>query len=93
MLLGQMKHLLLLLILYTHFKRAVDPATGSKTNTPMFAIKKMQKRIYEGTMDISTLGVTAIDDHTLKVDLEYSYEKLSFHYLFTCIYAMQSDFL
>ena len=25
-------------------------------------------------MDISNLGETAIDDHTLKVDLEYSYE-------------------
>ncbi len=25
-------------------------------------------------MDISNLGVTAIDNHTLKVDLEYSYE-------------------
>lgn len=55
------------------FQRAVDPATGSTTNTPMFAIKNA-KRIYEGTMDISNLGVTAIDDHTLKVDLEYSYE-------------------
>ena len=39
----------------------------------MFAIKNA-KKIYEGTMDISNLGVTAIDDHTLKVDLEYSYE-------------------
>ena len=55
------------------FQRAVDPATGSTTNAPMFAIKNA-KKIYEGTMDISNLGVTAIDNHTLKVDLEYSYE-------------------
>lgn len=51
----------------------MDPATGSTTNAPMFAIKNA-KKIYEGTMDISNLGVTAIDNHTLKVDLEYSYE-------------------
>lgn len=58
-------------------KRAVDPATGSKTNAPMFAIKNA-KRIYEGTMDMSNLGVTAIDDHTLKIDLEYSYKDFPF---------------
>ena len=32
------------------FQRAVDPATGSTTNAPMFAIKNA-KKIYEGTME------------------------------------------
>lgn len=55
------------------FQRAVDPKTGSKTIAPMFCIKNA-KQINEGSMEVSKLGVTAIDDHTLKVDLEYAYE-------------------
>ena len=47
------------------FQRAVDPATGSLQPMRLCFAIKMQK-IYEGTMDISNLGVTAIDNHTLK---------------------------
>ncbi len=55
------------------FRRAVDPATGSQTNSPMFALKNA-KRIFEGSMEPAALGVTAVDDHTLQIDLEYAYE-------------------
>ena len=55
------------------FTRAVDPKTASTMNTPMFAVKNA-KSIVQGTMPASELGVTAVNDHTLKIDLEYAYE-------------------
>ncbi len=54
-------------------QRAVDPQTGSATCTPMYAIKNA-KSIHQGNMEVSALGVAAINDYTLKIDLEYTYE-------------------
>lgn len=56
------------------FQRAVDPKTGSTTSAPMFCIKNA-KQINQGTMEVSNLGVTAVNDYTLKIDLEYAYEE------------------
>lgn len=54
------------------FKRALDPQTGSTTCSQMFCIKNARE-INEGKMSTDKLGVTAKDEHTLVIDLEYSY--------------------
>lgn len=54
------------------FKRAVDPKIGSKTCAPLFCIKNA-KEINEGKANLSSLGVKAVDDYTLTVDLAYPY--------------------
>lgn len=53
------------------FRRALDPATGSKTCAPLFAIKNAEK-IHSGQLGTASLGVSAKDDHTLVVELEYA---------------------
>lgn len=54
------------------FQRALSPATGSKTCSPMFCIKNARE-VNSGTLPPSELGVTAKDDHTLIVELAYPY--------------------
>lgn len=54
------------------FRRALNPQTGSKTCSAMFCIKNA-RNINEGKLTTDKLGVTAKDDHTLVVNLEYSY--------------------
>ncbi len=54
------------------FRRALLPATGSKTCSPLFCIKNA-KEINSGTLSADKLGVTAKDAHTLVVELNYSY--------------------
>lgn len=54
-------------------QRALDPATGSTTSGALFPIKNAEK-VSKGEASISELGVTALNDYTLVVDLEYSYE-------------------
>lgn len=53
------------------FRRALEPATGSKTCSPLFCIKNA-KEINTGKAASDQLGVTAQDDHTLVVQLNYS---------------------
>ncbi|MDR3084823.1 MAG: peptide ABC transporter substrate-binding protein [Christensenellaceae bacterium] len=50
-------------------QRALDPACGSGYSDFLFKIKN-GKAIYEGSADISTLGVEAPDDKTLVITLE-----------------------
>ncbi len=50
---------------------AVDPKTASEYATMLFAIKNGEA-INEGKLPVSALGVTAIDDYTLKVELSRS---------------------
>ena len=50
------------------FKRAVSPDTKAPFANSLFSIANA-KEIYEGKKDTSTLGVTAIDDYTLKIEL------------------------
>lgn len=50
------------------YRRAVDPATGSAYSFLLFSIKNAEA-IAGGEMKPETLGVTAIDDTTLKIDL------------------------
>ncbi len=50
-------------------KRIVDPITGSVQASLLTSLKNA-KSIIEGSMDISELGVVALDDKTLQVELE-----------------------
>lgn len=54
------------------FRRALDPQTGSSTCSRMFCIKNA-KKVNSGELSPEQLGVTAKDDYTLVVKLEYSY--------------------
>lgn len=54
------------------WQRALDPDTKSTACSPLFSIKNA-RAVNEGEMDKSSLGVTIIDDYTLKVSMEYSY--------------------
>lgn len=54
------------------FQRALSPATGSTTCSSMYCIQNA-KAVHSGQMTADQLGVKAVDDHTLVVDLEYSY--------------------
>jgi len=49
-------------------RRAVDPNTMSPLAYTLSAIKNADK-ILSGKMDVSSLGVTVIDDYTLKIEL------------------------
>ncbi|WP_379967917.1 peptide ABC transporter substrate-binding protein [Ectobacillus sp. sgz5001026] len=51
------------------WKRAVDPATKAEYSYIMFDIKNAQA-INQGKASLDTLGVKAIDDNTLEVQLE-----------------------
>ncbi len=52
------------------FKRALDPETGSEDATDLFLIKNASS-YYNGEVTADKLGVSAIDEHTLQIDLEY----------------------
>lgn len=54
------------------FRRAVSPETGSPACRQMLCLKNARP-ISAGKMPPEQLGVTAVDSHTLKVQLEYSY--------------------
>lgn len=53
------------------FRRALDPATGSSTCTPLFEIQNAEE-IHAGKLSADRLGVTAKDSHTLVVKLKYA---------------------
>ncbi len=54
------------------WQRALDPATRSPTCSQLFPIKNA-RAVNEGSAEKESLGVTVIDDYTLKVSMEYSY--------------------
>lgn len=54
------------------WKRALDPKTKSSACSPLFSVKNA-RAINKGEMEVDSLGVTIIDDYTLKVSMEYSY--------------------
>ena len=54
------------------WQRALDPATQSPTCSQLFPIKNA-RAINDGKTEKESLGVTVIDDYTLKVSMEYSY--------------------
>lgn len=54
------------------FQRAVSPQTGSPVGSQMFCLKNA-RQISSGKLPPEKLGVSAVDSHTLKVSLEYSY--------------------
>lgn len=54
------------------WRRALDPATKSTTCSALFPIKNA-RAVNSGEMKPESLGVTVIDDYTLKVSMEYSY--------------------
>lgn len=49
-------------------RRAVDPKTKAPFANSLFSIVNA-KAIYDGQMAVSGLGVTAVDDYTLKIEL------------------------
>lgn len=51
------------------WRKAVDPQTGSQFAYLMYDVKNAQA-INEGKADVDTLGVKAIDEYTLEVQLE-----------------------
>lgn len=55
-------------------QRALDPNTGSPTAGALFPIKNAEK-VNRGQASVQELGVTALNDYTLVIDLEYSYEE------------------
>lgn len=55
------------------FQRALDPATKSTTCSPMYCIQNA-RAIHAGELPVERLGVSAVDAHTLSVQLEYSCE-------------------
>lgn len=54
------------------FRRALSPQTGSATCSRMFCIQNARE-VNAGSVSPDRLGVTAADDHTLIVRLNYSY--------------------
>lgn len=54
------------------WKRAVDPNTQSPTVGSLYCIRGAEA-INKGQAEPDSLGVTVVDDHTLKVVLEYPY--------------------
>ncbi|MFU0831378.1 MAG: Dipeptide-binding protein DppE [Oscillospiraceae bacterium] len=54
------------------FQRAVSPQTNSPVSMQMFCIKNA-RLINSGQLPPEQLGVTAVDEHTLKIVLEYPY--------------------
>ena len=57
------------------FQRAVDPATKSP-HLSKFLYFKNAKQISEGSLSPENLGVKALNDYTLLIELETSYENL-----------------
>ena len=55
------------------WQRALNPETKSSACSLLFSIKNA-RAINNGDMQMDSLGVTIIDEYTLKVSLEYSYE-------------------
>ena len=56
------------------FQRALDPATGSQTCEALYCIQNA-RQVHSGELSPDALGVKALDDYTLVVDLAYSYEE------------------
>lgn len=54
------------------WRRALLPDTGSSTCLSLYCIQNAEA-IHNGSLAAEDLGVTVIDDHTLKVVLEYPY--------------------
>ena len=52
------------------FRRAIDPKTKAPFANSLFSIINA-KDIYEGNKNVSSLGVTAVDDYTLKIELDH----------------------
>ena len=50
--------------------RTIMPSTGSPTASELFCIKNAEK-VNKGELKISDLGITVIDEHTIKIELEY----------------------
>ena len=53
------------------FQRALDPATNSTTCSPMYCIQNA-RAVHSGELPVEQLGVSALDAHTLSVQLEYA---------------------
>ncbi len=73
------------------WRRAVDPANASEYASIMFAIDNAEA-INQGEMALEELGVRAIDDRTLVVDLERPvpyFDKLT---AFSTYYPIREDF-
>lgn len=54
--------------------RTLLPGTNSPTASTLFCIKNAEK-VYKGTVSSDTLGIKAVDEHTLTIELEYSYDE------------------
>ena len=67
------------------FKRAVSPKTQSPFVSRLFCIKSA-KEIYNGNSKINTLGVKALNDYTLQIEL--AYEDENFEEILTTAIAM-----
>ncbi len=55
------------------FTRALDPATGSNTCTPLYCIQNARK-VREGELPTTELGIQVVDSKTIRFNLETSCE-------------------
>lgn len=53
--------------------RTLLPDTGSSTASTLFCIKNAEE-VHNGTLPSTSLGIKAVDKHTLTIELEYSYD-------------------
>jgi oligopeptide transport system substrate-binding protein len=53
-------------------QRALDPKTGSSMCKPLYAIKNAEA-VHRGQLEPEALGVRAVNDYTLQIELNYSY--------------------
>ena len=54
--------------------RALLPGTQSPTASTLFCIENAEE-VYNGIISSDSLGIKALDEHTLKIQLEYSYSE------------------
>lgn len=52
------------------FQRALDPKTNAPDASSLFSIKNAEE-IYNGNLNVASLGVTAINSKTLQIELTY----------------------
>lgn len=76
------------------WKRQADPKTGSQQAQFLdYAGIKNYKQIFEGTMEPSELGVKAIDEYTLEVQLERSVPYFESLLAMPSFYPISEDFV
>lgn len=75
------------------WRRLVDPATAASYNYLAAGVIKNASEIINGEADPSELGVEAVDDHTLKVELESNVPYLNSLFAMAPFYPLNEKFV